>query len=96
MRNRLKRVKVAQKKSKKRKNVGRGEPNFLQHAHHVKKRPQNRGNVSIDGKRLHGLGASLRGRTATHRSEKGSGKVLGRVLGKGSQKGSEKGACCGF
>ena len=38
----------------------------------------------------------LRGRTATHRSKKGSEKVLGRVLEKGSQKGSEKGACCGF
>ena len=38
------------------------------------------------------LGARLRGRTATQRSEKVSQKVLGRVLGKGSQKGSEKGA----
>ena len=28
------------------------------------------------------LGARLRGRTATQRSKKGSGKVLGRVLGK--------------
>ena len=42
------------------------------------------------------LGARLRGRTATHRSKKGSEKVLGRVLGKGSQKGSENGACYGF
>ena len=38
------------------------------------------------------LGARLRGRTATQRSKKGSGKVLERVLGKGS----EKGACYGF
>ena len=43
-----------------------------------------------------GLGADLRGRVATQRSKKCSGKVLGRVLGKGSQKGSEKGACYGF
>ena len=42
------------------------------------------------------LGARLRGRTATQRSEKGSEKVLDKVLGKGSQKGSEKGVCCGF
>ena len=38
-----------------------------------------------------GLGACLRGRTATQGSKKGSEKVLGRVLGKGSQKGSERG-----
>ena len=36
------------------------------------------------------------GRTATHRSKKGSENVLERVLGKGSQKGSEKGVCYGF
>ena len=46
------------------------------------------------------LGARLRGRTATQRSEKGSKKgskkVLGRVLGKGSQKCSEKGSCYWF
>ena len=35
-------------------------------------------------------------RTASHRSKRGSEKVLGRVPGKGSQKGSEKGACYGF
>ena len=34
-----------------------------------------------------GLGASLRGRTATQRSKKGSEKVLGRVLGKGFSEG---------
>ena len=33
------------------------------------------------------LGARLRGRTATQRSEKGSEKVLGRVLGKGFSEG---------
>ena len=42
------------------------------------------------------LGARLKGRTATQRSEKGSEEVLGRVLGKGSEKGSEKGGCYGF
>ena len=42
------------------------------------------------------LGARLRGRTATQRSEKGSEKVLERVLGKGSRKGSEKGVCYGI
>ena len=46
------------------------------------------------------LGARPRGRTATQRSKKGSGKVLGRFWegfwGRGSEKGSEKGACYGF
>ena len=37
------------------------------------------------------LGARLRGRTATQRSEKGSQKVLGRVLGKGSGEGFSEG-----
>ena len=40
--------------------------------------------------------ARLWGRMATHRSRKGSEKVLERVLRKGSQKGSEKGVCYGF
>ena len=41
---------------------------------------------------IHTLGARLRDRTATQRSEKGSEKVLERVLGKGS----EKGVCYGI
>ena len=48
----------------------------------------------LDAKPTLHLGA--RGRTATQRSKKGSGKVLERVLEKGSQKGSQKGVCLGF
>ena len=36
----------------------------------------------FSGRFSHFLGARLRGRTATHRSKKGSEKVLGRVLGR--------------
>ena len=41
----------------------------------------------------HFLDARLRGRTATQRSKKGSGKGF---WGRGSRKGSEKGVCYGF
>ena len=50
------------------------------------------GDHVIPGRRVGPTPKSLRGRTATQRSEKGSEKGSGE----GSQKGFEQGACCGF